>query len=92
MYFFFSVQPNIVRIGEENLLSGLNNSTFDIVDIFVHPDYRDHSYYNDIALVKLRDSVPISPKLRPTCLWQYNNFNFDRATSIGYGAHSYGSN
>lgn len=65
-------------------------STFDIDKIIVHPDYNESVYYNDIALIKLVQTVEINNNHRPACLWQYNHFNFERPSSIGYGAHSFG--
>lgn len=65
--------------------------TFIIDKIIIHPDYQHNLYYNDIALVKLFQNVPVHQRLRPACLWQ--SFDLDTTAvfmATGYGALEFG--
>lgn len=40
----------------------------DVEDVIVHPDYKEPSGYNDIALVKIAEGLRMERTLRPACL------------------------
>ncbi|XP_055643804.1 uncharacterized protein LOC129779998 [Toxorhynchites rutilus septentrionalis] len=42
---------------------------YDIAEIHVHPEYREYSLYNNIAILKLRKRLKFSENLRPACIW-----------------------
>lgn len=39
-----------------------------VLEIILHPDFQPNNYNNDIAMVKLRDSVELNEVIRPVCL------------------------
>ncbi|KAF2352747.1 Serine proteases trypsin domain [Trinorchestia longiramus] len=58
-----------------------------ITHVFIHPDYIDASYTNDIALLKLANPVSYTDYVRPVCLppSQYSVTTGRRCTLIGWG-------
>ncbi|XP_072938403.1 uncharacterized protein [Epargyreus clarus] len=86
-----SPTPEIVRLGDKNILDVLPNgqSRIDarISRIIVHPLYAPPQKYYDIALVELAEEVAFTKFLQPACLWP----NFDtrplgsQATVTGWG-------
>lgn len=40
----------------------------DVEDVIVHPEYKEPSGYNDIALVKIAEGLRMERTLRPACL------------------------
>ncbi|KAF2883263.1 hypothetical protein ILUMI_22910, partial [Ignelater luminosus] len=57
---------------------------FEIVGRYVHPEYKRPSVYNDIALLKLNQSVVRSEYVQPACLnteFQINKF----VEAVGWG-------
>ncbi|XP_039443348.1 serine protease snake-like [Culex pipiens pallens] len=87
---------NVVRLGDHHLYErgdGMREVTLGIETIVVHPEYRpSESRYNDIALVRLNQSVTFGPNIRPACLWPTNQLNETRVVAIGYGdTEDYGS-
>lgn len=60
LYFGFSVRPDIVRLGDQNLVRNDDRARpqdFGVSDVIAHPDYRHASHYNDIAVIKLNSRV-----------------------------------
>lgn len=59
----------LVKVGDHNLLRE-ERSQQDIhpEKFFVHQDYVDRKFVNDIALIKLKDKVELSPFVRTLCL------------------------
>ncbi|KAM7359745.1 serine protease snk [Cochliomyia hominivorax] len=83
------LQPDKVRIGDLNLMieeSYLEPQIRDIRKIYVHPDYRSNSYYNDIALLELTQEVVLTEFVRPIRLWTHDTIPFTTAYAMGYGA------
>lgn len=80
---------NVVRLGDHHLYErsdGVQEVTLGIEKIEVHPEYRpSKSRYNDIALVRLNESVTFGPNIRPACLWPTAQLNETRVVAIGYG-------
>lgn len=85
-----SAKPNVVRIGDQNLLTASPSTTFEIERIVNHPQYHPPAYYNDIALVQLRDKVEFSDLLHPACLWQSTEPDEFGVIATGYGATKFG--
>lgn len=59
-YFFLSLAPKWVRIGDLNLVAEEGNveaQLLRIQEIFRHPQYNKEFYYDDIALLKLESKV-----------------------------------
>lgn len=51
----------------------------------LHPDYKAHSKYNDIALLKLQSEVVLSPYIRPACLPTSSNDDIKHFIATGWG-------
>lgn len=84
--FNFSVRPDLIRIGAENLTN--SNDTYGIEGFIVHPEYRNRIRYHDIALIKFKHNR--LKAFKPACLWQDFTINFTEATVTGYGHEHYG--
>lgn len=80
------VSPDVVLTGGTNL-NEKSDSVFKINSIIVHPSYNDEQVYNDIAVIKIRQTS----KHNPGCLWQTFNIRSDLdAVAVGYGHTSFG--
>lgn len=51
----------------------------------LHPDYKQKSKYNDIALLKLETEVMFNPYIRPACLPTSNNDDIKHFIATGWG-------
>lgn len=56
-----------MRLGTRNLITD-EGQNMDVEEVIIHPDYKEPSGYNDIALVKIVAGVNMSKYLRPACL------------------------
>lgn len=86
--FTCSVRPDIVRLGEQNLVRTDDKAQpqdFGVADVIVHPEYKSASHYFDIAVVRLSERVRFTPFIRPACLWQNEAVNSTRAVATGWG-------
>ncbi|XP_030852724.1 transmembrane protease serine 3-like [Strongylocentrotus purpuratus] len=45
-----------------------NEVAVEVADIFVHPEYDNNWFFNDIALIRLAEPVTFSDYVRPACL------------------------
>ncbi|XP_055699158.1 serine protease snake-like isoform X1 [Phlebotomus papatasi] len=86
--------PKIIRLGDIDLSTDEDNENkvqnYGIEKIFIHPEYRSSSVYNDIALIKLNDSVKFTFNVRPACLYISGIFdNIDILTATGWGHTSF---
>lgn len=87
------VPPDTVRLGAKNLITNVQLTppqNFDIKSIIGHPNYIPNKLYDDIALIKLNESVVVTRQVRPACLWQENAINFTDVTATGYGNTEFG--
>ncbi|XP_061061598.1 complement C1r subcomponent-like protein isoform X2 [Eubalaena glacialis] len=60
-----------VFLGHTNIDELLELGGHPVRRVVVHPDYRPdqtHNFHGDIALLELRHSVPLGPRLLPVCL------------------------
>ena len=80
--------PTTIRLGDLNLkLNDRNLPEIDIpVESFIsHERYNSSSKENDIALIKMKHSVPFSKSIRPACIHQTENIGKTRALATGWG-------
>jgi trypsin len=63
--------------------------TFNVKEIFEHPNYDKKKLNNDIGLLKLDRSVPLSERILPICLPQRFSTSL-RAVATGFGLTGYG--
>uniref|UniRef100_A0A182W6E1 Peptidase S1 domain-containing protein n=1 Tax=Anopheles minimus TaxID=112268 RepID=A0A182W6E1_9DIPT len=73
-----------------------NNTRNDVVKAHRHPRYRPNSYYNDVAILKLKDRFQFSTKFVPACIWSALNLPDPQFYVTGQGRldlneFSYGS-
>lgn len=61
---------------------------FEIVERYIHPRYRSPSRYNDIALLKLNQSVQRSEFIQPACISMELNTS-QTVEAIGWGKTSF---
>uniref|UniRef100_A0A1S4GZD7 Uncharacterized protein n=2 Tax=Anopheles gambiae TaxID=7165 RepID=A0A1S4GZD7_ANOGA len=83
----------IVRLGELSLASSTDEAfpeDYDIAERIPHPEYKQTSHYNDIALIKLNRKVIFSPYARPICLPLQAAIPQKRAIATGWGAIGFG--
>lgn len=88
---FLRIQPDIIRIGTNNINQfASSNYEFGVAEIVRHPEYRGSSHYNDIALINLNRPADLSSKLRPACLWQTPTIHSPVLIATGYGTIEFG--
>lgn len=57
-----------------------------IIERIVHESFKNSAKYNDIALLRLERSVPISQYVRPACLAEtFNDATAGKALASGWG-------
>ncbi|XP_063924172.1 serine proteinase stubble-like isoform X3 [Zophobas morio] len=60
-----------VYLGKHSLKKfGTGTQDREVSDIFIHPQYNYSVYFNDIAVLKLKNSADITNYVRPCCLWE----------------------
>ncbi|XP_053666525.1 venom protease-like [Anopheles marshallii] len=83
----------VVRLGELSLSSSTDEAfpeDYDVAEKIPHPEYKQTSHYNDIALIKLSRKVIFSPYIRPICLPVLQTISQKRAIATGWGAIGFG--
>ncbi|KAH8310919.1 hypothetical protein KR044_003473 [Drosophila immigrans] len=86
------VAPKWVRIGGLNLMIDEVTGTSQIIGIQAitnFPNYKDTSYYHDIALLKLERKVKLTEFVRPIRLWVTEEIPTSIAFAMGYGSTSF---
>lgn len=70
IYFTIFSNPGdyYVRVGQHNLETDTDYQEFNGERIVKHEAYNSRGHYNDIALLKLSDSILNSQKVLPICL------------------------
>lgn len=89
--FEFRGFPVIVRFGVLNVMTE-TGQTIPVDDVVVHPNYKEPSVYNDIALIRIADSLRLGHTLRPACLPEVNTKTDNPGsivTAIGWGKVGY---
>ena len=76
-----------VVVGEHNRSnSEVSKMTFEVEHFFVHPLYRVGKYLNnDIALIRLKRSIPFCREVAPVCLPEANVSPGTICVSTGWG-------
>ncbi|XP_055910687.1 uncharacterized protein LOC129945051 [Eupeodes corollae] len=87
-------QPTFVRLGvvvwnatDDDNSDGILPVDVEIENITMHWQYQSHLRYHDIALIRLRKDVELSPFIRPACLYT-DSKDIDSSTPlvvIGWG-------
>jgi len=85
--------PTIVRLGDLNLKirdKGLPEIDVPIERFINHEAYNRQTKENDIALIKLSQSVSFTKSIRPACLHQTEAIGKAKAVATGWGYTEYG--
>lgn len=80
-----------VRLGDLDFKSETEDAQvrqFNVTESFLHPEYKDRSFYNDIALLKIDRTVDFSDYIRPACLPHQDTEISDRVIVTGWGQTS----
>lgn len=75
-------------LGELNLQSTDDDAQpkiFNISKIIIHPNYRNYSAYDDIALIRLGFWAEYSDYIRPACLYYSDKISESKAIVTGWG-------
>lgn len=84
----FGVKPTHVRLGDFNY--GSSNDDAEPIDVriaemFIHPNYTDEIYYNNIGLLRLDKTFQFNAHIRPACLPQKHDLDYiDSAILAGW--------
>lgn len=84
----FSGAPEMVRLGVLDLNKADGKSTpldVQIQDIIKPNSYVRSKRYNDIALLKLAETITFTKFIRPACLWSKTRINQRSAIATGWG-------
>ncbi|XP_050093292.1 uncharacterized protein LOC126576167 [Anopheles aquasalis] len=63
----------------------LRNTRNDIVRVHRHPGYKPNSFYNDIAILKVKDRFTFSQDFVPACIWSAYNLPDPQFYVTGHG-------
>lgn len=63
---------------------------FDVAERIQHPEYIRKSSRNDIALLKLNQTVKFNSYISPACLWDSSDIPATRAIATGWGINADG--
>lgn len=78
VFHFYRNNPGVkVRLGDWDITKNFepyNYQDFAISSIYIHPQFNSANLHNDIAVIKLSQSVPLGvyPNINPACLPQQN--------------------
>jgi len=82
-----------IRLGEWDMkkeVERLPHRDYSIESKTVHPSYNPATFENDIALVKLKETVTFKEHIIPVCLPTKKDFVGKKATAVGWGRTAYG--
>lgn len=86
-----------VRLGDHHLYRSDDDARpkeFGVKNAVQHPHFRRHGFFNDIGIIKLKESVEYDEYIRPVCLPQAKDATRDlkgyMATVLGWGTLYYG--
>jgi len=88
LYSYFSGAVNVVRLGELDFASDIEDAQpedFGVRNITEHPDFTHGLLYNDIAILELDRPVNFSVYKHPACLPFDDGHRHDNFIAIGWG-------
>ncbi|GFU07918.1 serine proteinase stubble, partial [Nephila pilipes] len=89
----YNEYPLNVRLGEwdtQTKTEFLAHEDYKVSKIIVHPEFRNTSLWNDIALLRLEEPVLFAPHIDTVCLPQYDeNFAGQNCVVTGWGKDAY---
>lgn len=69
-----STEKLLVYLGKQNLQKWTGNEQdAKISEIIVNNEYNPESFFSDIAILKLKDTLTRSNYVRPVCIWTFDN-------------------
>lgn len=81
-----------MRVGEWDTQSSDNNNEnkdshedIGVSKIFIHPNFKNGSLFNDIALIKLNSANKPQPHINPICIAEGKSVNYDSKSCISTG-------
>lgn len=75
-----------VRVGTGKKVSATDKQ-YNVKTLIVHEDYSQNTYENDIALMKLKETLDLSKKFKAICFSQLGNLPFpEKGIAVGYGS------
>lgn len=77
-----------IKLGANHRVQN-DSYTFNVKEIFQHPNYDPKKLNNDIGLLKIDRPVPLSERILPICLPQ-KQLSPERAVATGFGKTGYG--
>ena len=83
MSFYFSVVKSVL-LGVVDLKDTTHAKEINIARIVKHPEFRNDSRYNDIALLKLERPVEINSYVRPACLQKHFSIYLSQVITTGW--------
>uniref|UniRef100_A0A182NJK3 Peptidase S1 domain-containing protein n=1 Tax=Anopheles dirus TaxID=7168 RepID=A0A182NJK3_9DIPT len=89
----YAIELLSVRYGVSDLAEPEQTERCRVEQLIVHPDYKAPDFSNDVALLQLRDPIPIGALAQPVCLWpadttdtaKMEDLAGTRGTAIGWG-------
>lgn len=90
--FPFREPVHYVLLGELDISSDddiAKPTVYSIVKTIIHPNYNKNQLYNDIALIKLNETIQIDEYIRPACLHQMHKINAKEAVATGWGLNEH---
>lgn len=73
-----------VLLGNFNAKNSTDLQEFEIEERIEHPDYNSPILYHDIALLKLKDPVTITPFVKPACLPTANELEYTNLNTFSW--------
>jgi secreted trypsin-like serine protease len=83
-----SGKPVVVLLGVVDT-DAKNGKIIEVNDFIIHPKYKSHEKYNDIALVRLTSAINFSDRIRPACL-ATRSLPVTKLIAIGFGKTEFG--
>lgn len=82
-----------VRLGEwdtQTTKEFIAHEDYDAIDMIIHPQFKNQSLWNDIALIKLDRKVQFKPNIDTACLPAPGDvFDGQQCVTTGWGKNAY---
>ncbi|XP_065571541.1 proclotting enzyme-like [Artemia franciscana] len=91
----FDTSQFSVELGRTNLITGDTSKmqSYKVKEVRVHPNFRAHGFYNDVAIFTLDGKAKYTDYVRPVCLPSTEDDEFSLVGEIptvtGFGATDY---